>query len=79
LGHLGAEYGVILHDPQLRDGFRTEAERSARAKAQAAEKPRASVRLRFQFARVLRALAVRVEPRVARESEVGSIRPVFAE
>jgi hypothetical protein len=73
--HIGTEFGVMLNDPQLRNGLIAEAERSE----QSAQKLRASLRLRFGLAHVLRALAVRLEPRVPHVSETAPSRPVFAE
>jgi len=73
--HLGSHYGVILNDPKLRAGLIADAEESQRA----AEKMRASMRLRFQVAGVLRALAIRIEPHRARTGETNSSQPAFAE
>jgi hypothetical protein len=73
--HIGSEFGVMLNDPQLRDGLTAEAERWERSE----EKLRASLRLRFGLARVLRAVAIRIEPRTAAASETGATQPVFAD
>jgi hypothetical protein len=48
--HMGAEYLVILNDPQLRAGFIADIERSRWS----AQKSLTSVRLRFRLAHILR-------------------------
>jgi hypothetical protein len=73
--HFGSHYAVILNDPKLRAAAVAEAEQSQLS----VEKMRASLRLRFRLAGVLRALAIRVEPRRAHSSEPGTPQPVFAE
>ena len=73
--HLGTTFAIILNDPQLRKGLIADAERSQRSAA----KLRASIRLRFQLAGVLRALAIRIEPQLTRRGETGAVRPVFVE
>jgi hypothetical protein len=73
--HLGTAYAIILNDPQLRKGLIADAERSQRSAANL----RASMRLRFQLAGVLRALAIRIEPQLARVSDTPLVQPVFVE
>ena len=56
--HLGAAYGVILNDPQLREGLIRDAERSRRSGG-GADRGHA---LRGWFAHVLHRLAARIDP-----------------
>jgi len=73
--HFGSHYAVILHDRQLREGLVAEAEQSQPAAAKA----RASLRLRFGLAAVLRGLAARIEPQFARSRETTAQQPIFVE
>jgi hypothetical protein len=73
--HFGSHYGVILNDPELRAGLIADGERSQRSAA----KLRASLRLRFQLAGVLRALAIRIEPQLASTRETSGSQPLFVE
>ncbi len=56
--HLGACYGVILNDPQLRQGVMRDADRSRRSTLVA----HSSHVLRRRFADALHGLASRVDP-----------------
>jgi hypothetical protein len=56
--HCGAEYAVILHDPDLRDGLIREAQRSRRS-PRIASGNRAT---RRWLAAALRGVASRIEP-----------------
>jgi len=67
---IGSAYAIILNSPQLRAGLVAEARRSQRH----SNKSRASLRLRFGLAHVLRALAARIQP-----SESSPLQPVFVE
>jgi hypothetical protein len=69
---LGAYYLIVLNDPQLRRGLIADAERSA-------TKPHASSRLRVRLAHALEALAIRIQPRVPRATELSSRQPIFVE
>jgi hypothetical protein len=72
--HIGSEFGIILNNPELRDGFVAEAERAQRAQ-------QARVQLRVRLANALHALAIRIEPHVAQGSEPAPSpsQPVFAD
>jgi hypothetical protein len=72
--HIGSEYIVILSDRQLRDRLITEAADSARS----TEKSRAST-LRLRLADALRALTIRIEPRVPLVSNTQRRQPLFNE
>jgi hypothetical protein len=58
MDHAGAEYAVILHDPELRQGLISQAQRSHGSPPTASRK-RA---LRRWLAGALRGVAARVEP-----------------
>ena len=76
MGHLGTEFGIILNNPELRDGFVAEAERARRAK----RAQRARVQLRVRLANALHALAIRIEPHVTHSDPAASpTQPVFAD
>lgn len=66
---LAASTVVILNDPRQRGGLIAEAEQSGRS----AEKSRAFVGLRFRLAHSLRALAIRIEPRVTAEAKAARV------
>jgi hypothetical protein len=84
VGHLGTEFGIIVNNPQLREGFIAQAERSERHKLaqRAARSARGSVGLRVRLADALHALAMRIAPPTPHSSEpapASPTQPVFAD
>lgn len=60
--HLGAEFGVILNDSQLREAVIAEARRPR-------PKKRRGIGFRMRLARGLNALAARIEPLARRDKQ----------